>query len=104
MQAVKLAVVYWAVFQDVLTVNGAGLKSLDLTGVEQLNDAFFVVVQFFHRDSALCRNLESLTLVGCTHITDLSAVYITQLFPNLKKASLFLLGMYKLTIIRAIDR
>jgi len=76
-------------FQDVLTVNGAVLKALDLTGVEQLTDAFFVVVQYFHRDSALCQSLDNLSLVGCTHITDLSAVYITRLFPNLKKASLF---------------
>ena len=77
-------------FQDVFTVNLASVKGLDLTGVEQLTDAFFFMMQFLHQDSPFCRKLESLTLVGCLHITDLSVVYITQLFPNLKQVIFFI--------------
>jgi len=76
------------VFQDVFTVNHGVVKGLDLTGVEQLTDAFFVMIQLLHQDSPFCRNLDSLSLVGCTHLTDLSVVYITKLFPNLRKAIL----------------
>ena len=76
-------------FQDVFTVNHAVVSGLDLTGVEQLTDAFFVAIQFLHQDSSFCRSLESLSLVGCTNITDLSVVYITQLFTKLQKAILF---------------
>jgi len=76
-------------FKDLFTVNNAVLKDLDLTGVEQLTDAFFVMIQYLHRDSSFCRSLNNLSLVGCTHITDLSVVYITLLFPNLKQAILW---------------
>ena len=72
-------------FQEVKFTNVTGI---DLTGVEQLTDAFFIVMQFLCQDSSLCRSLESLSLVGCTHITDLSIVYITQFFPSLKQAIL----------------
>jgi len=71
------------VFQDVQFTNVTGI---DLTGVEQLTDAFFIVMQFLCSDSSLFRNVDSLSLVGCTHITDLSFVYITQFFPSLKQA------------------
>jgi len=76
------------VFKDLFTVNNAVLKDLDLTGVEQLTDMFFIMIQFLHRDSSFCRSLNNLSLAGCTHITDLSIIYITSLFPNLKQASL----------------
>ena len=72
-------------FQEVKFTNVTGI---DLTGVEQLTDAFFIAMQFLCQDSSLCRNLESLSLVGCTHITDLSVMYITQLFPSLEQATL----------------
>jgi len=60
-----------------------------LTGVEQLTDAFFVMIQFLQRDSSFCHkfeSVESLSLIGCTHITDLSVVHIAQLFPKLEQA------------------
>ena len=74
------------VFQD---VNFTNVTSIDLTGVEQLTDAFFIVMQFLCSDSSLFRNVDSLSLVGCTHITDLSFVYITQFFSSLKQAILY---------------
>ena len=60
-----------------------------MTGVEQLTDAFFVMIQFLQRDSSFCHkfeSVESLSLIGCTHITDLSVVHIAQLFPKLEQA------------------
>lgn len=78
----------FVLFKDVFAVNSGVVKVLDLTGVEQLTDAFFVMIQFLHQDSSFCNNLDSLSLAGCTHVTDLSVVYITSLFPNLKQVIL----------------
>jgi len=65
------------------------VTGIDLMGVEQLTDMFFVMMQFLcQEDSSLGRSLDTLSLVGCIHITDLSVVYMTQLFPNLKQAIL----------------
>lgn len=65
------------------------MTGIDLMGVEQLTDMFFVMMQFLcQEDSSLGRSLDTLSLVGCIHITDLSVVYMTQLFPNLKQAIL----------------
>ena len=63
------------------------VTGIDLTGVEPLTDMFFATMQSVcQEDSSQGRSLETLSLVGCIHITDLSVVYITQLFPNLKQA------------------
>ena len=64
------------------------VSDLELTGVEQLTDAFFIVLQHCHQSSVFCEHMDSLSLAGCTHVTDLSVVYITSLFRNLKQASL----------------
>jgi len=70
-------------------MNSGLLKGLDLTGVEQLNDAFFIMLQFLNDNSSLFDSVDNLCLVGCTHITDLSAGCITKLFPNLTQAIIY---------------
>ena len=87
------------VFQDVKFTNVTGI---DLTGVEQLTDAFFIVMQFLCSDSSLFRNVDSLSLVGCTHITDLSFVYITQFFSSLKQAILYNFSIHLLLAIHTV--
>jgi len=78
----------YVVFKDLFTMNGnVVVSNLDLTGVEQLTDAFFIMLQHCHQSSGFCEHVDSLSLAGCLHITDLSIVYITSLFLNLKQAN-----------------
>jgi len=65
-------------------VNDALVDHIDLTGVEQLTDAFFALIYKQEADSLFSMNVTKLTLQGCTHITDVAIHFIVKTFPKLQ--------------------
>lgn len=63
--------------------SGGKITHLDLTGVDQLTDMFFRVMIHVHHTSLFVQQLESISLQGCTHLTDQGIEWMARIFTNL---------------------
>lgn len=73
--------------QDVFVVpsHQTVISQFDLSGVDQLTDMFFIMVNKLHKESLICKQVSTIIISGCLHVTDRGICWMVDTFPRLEQ-------------------